>query len=182
MKTLIISLTVWGLLLMVGIPSTSVSAQTVKKIQVGSHVPDFKLPDQNGKVFDVRSVLGKKNLVIYFYPKDGTSGCTKEACDFRDNLDFFKKSNATVVGISGDNIKSHQKFANNNHLNFTILSDQGNRVRKLFGVPASMMGVVLGRVTYIVDRKGIVIHIYNSLTKPENHILEALSALKYEKK
>ena len=95
---------------------------------------------------------------------------------------FSKKNDATIIGISGDNLKSHKKFADNNHLNFTILSDLGNRVRKLFGVPASMMGVIPGRVTYIVDKKGIVIHIYNSLSKPEQHIKEALSALKYEKK
>lgn len=182
MKTLIISLMVWGLFLMVGYPSTSLSAQTDNKIEVGSRVPEFKLPDQNGKIFNIRSVLGKKNLVIYFYPKDGTPGCTKEACSFRDNLNVFKKSNATIIGISGDNVKNHKKFADKNHLNFTILSDQGNKIRKLFGVPASMMGVVPGRVTYIVDKKGIVIHIYNSLSKPEQHIKEALSALKYEKK
>ena len=182
MKTLIISLMVWGLLFMVGSPTTTLSAQPIHKIEVGSHIPQFKLPDQNGNIFDIHKVLGKKNLVIYFYPKDGSPGCTKEACSFRDNIDYFRKSDATVIGISGDDVKSHQKFGKNNHLNFTLLSDQGNKVRKLFGVPASMMGAIPGRVTYVVNRKGIVIHIYNSLTKPENHIQEALSALKYEKK
>jgi peroxiredoxin Q/BCP len=182
MKTLIISLMVWGLLLIVGYPSTSLSAQTENKIEVGSHIPLFKLPDQNGKIFNISNVLGKKNLVIYFYPKDGTTGCTKEACSFRDNLDEFKKSNALIIGISGDNVNSHKNFANKYHLNFTILSDQDNKIRKLFGVPNSMMGVVPGRVTYVVNRKGVVIHIYNSLSKPEQHITEALSALKYEKK
>jgi len=182
MKTLIISLMVWGLLLMVGYSTTTLYAQTGNKIEVGSKVPLFKLPDQNGKVFNMSTVLGKKNLVIYFYPKDGTTGCTKEACSFRDNFDLFKKSNATIIGISGDNITSHKKFANKYNLNFTLLSDQGNKIRKLFGVPASMMGVIPGRVIYIVDKKGIVIHIYNSLSKPEQHIKEALSALKYEKK
>jgi peroxiredoxin Q/BCP len=172
---------VWGLLLMVGTTTSTLSAQPVNKIEVGSHVPQFKLPDQHGKIFDLRSVVGKKNLVIYFYPKDGTPGCTKEACAFRDNIDYFRKSNAMVIGISGDNIKSHQKFEKDNHLNFILLSDLGNKIRKLFGVPSSMMGVVPGRVTYVVNRKGIVIHIYNSLSKPENHIQEALSALKYEK-
>ena len=180
MKTLIISLMVWGLLFVA--PSNTLSAQSVNKIEVGSHIPDFKLPDQDGRIFDIRSVIGKNNLVIYFYPKDGTSGCTKEACSFRDNLDQFKKSNATIIGISGDDIISHTKFARNNHLNFAILSDRGNKVRKLFGVPTTMLGTIPGRVTYIVDRKGIVIHIYNSLTKPEKHIQEALTALKYEKR
>ena len=182
MKTLIISLMVWGLLLMVGYPSASLLAQNENKIEVGSHVPMFKLPDQNGKIFNIGSVLGKKNLVIYFYPKDFTSGCTKEACTFRDNFNEFKKSSATIIGISGDNVASHLKFSDKNKLNFTILSDKGNKIRKLFGVPNSMMGVVPGRVTYVVDRKGIVIHVYNSLSKPEQHIKESLSALKYEKK
>ena len=182
MKTRIISLMVWGLIFMVGYPSTSISAQTENKIEVGSHIPMFKLPDQNGKIFNINSVLGKKNLVIYFYPKDFTAGCTKEACTFRDNFNEFKKSSATIIGISGDNVASHKKFAEKYNLNFTILSDQGNKIRKLFGVPASMLGSIPGRVTYVVDRKGIVIHIYNSLTKPEQHIKESLSALKYEKK
>lgn len=182
MKNLIISLMVWGLLLMVGFPSTSVSAQKIKKIEVGSRIPEFKLPDQNGKIFDVQSVLGKKNLVIYFYPKDGTTGCTTEACTFRDNIASFNKIDAKVIGISGDNVASHKKFANKFNLNFTLLSDQNNKIRKLFGVPTSMMGTVPGRVSYVVDKKGVVIHVYNSLTNPEKHISEALSALKYEKK
>jgi peroxiredoxin Q/BCP len=182
MKNLFISLMVWGLLFMIVFPSTPVLAQKTKRIEVGSRIPDFKLPDQNGKIFDIHSVLGKKNLVIYFYPKDGTTGCTTEACTFRDNIIAFKKMNATVIGISGDNVTRHKKFAKKFHLNFTLLSDSGNKIRKLFGVPASMMGTIPGRVTYVVDKKGVVIHVYNSLTNPEKHITEALSALKYEKK
>jgi len=154
----------------------------VKKVAVGSHVPEFKLVDQTGKLFDIKSVLGKENLVIYFYPKDGTSGCTKEACSFRDNLNEFKTSDAIIIGISGDNVESHKKFISDNHLNFTLLADEGNKVRKQFGVPSSMLGVVPGRVTYVVNKKGIVINIFNSLTQPEQHIVEALTALKHEKK
>ena len=173
---------VWGLLMMVVVPTTPVLAQKTKKIEVGNHMPEFKLPDQNGKMFDIHSVLGKKNLVIYFYPKDGTTGCTTEACTFRDNISAFNKIDATVIGISGDNVASHKKFANKFNLNFTLLSDSGNKIRKLFGVPSSMMGTIPGRVSYVVDKKGVVIHIYNSLTNPEKHITEALSALKYENK
>ncbi len=182
MKTLIISLMVWGLLFLVVVPSTPVLAQKTNKIEVGSHIPEFKLPDQNGKMFDINSVLGKENLVIYFYPKDGTTGCTTEACTFRDKMPSFVQSDAKVIGISGDDVASHQKFAKKYNLNFTLLADQGNKVRKLFGVPASMMGTIPGRVSYVVNKKGVVIHIYNSLTNPEQHVTEALSALKNEKK
>ena len=169
---------VWGLPFMTGQKSYSLSAQTMNKIKVGSHVPEFKLPDQNGKIFDIQSVFGKKNLVIYFYPKDETSGCTKEACSFRDNFDVFKIHNAEIIGISGDGVTSHKHFANKYHLTFTLLADEGNNIRKLFGVPSSMMGAVPGRVTYVVNKKGIVTHIINSLTQPEKHIQEAITALK----
>ena len=178
MKTLIIFLMVWGLPFMTVQKSTSLSAQTVNKIKVGSHIPAFKLPDQNGKIFDVKSVLGKKNLVIYFYPKDETPGCTKEACSFRDKYEVFKNHNAEIIGISGDGVASHKHFANKYHLTFTLLADEGNKIRKLFGVPSSMLGTVPGRVTYVVNKKGIVIHIFNSLTQPEKHIQEAITALK----
>ncbi|MDP4290580.1 MAG: peroxiredoxin [Bacteroidota bacterium] len=181
MKTLIISLTIWGLLLFGTTPLSTLSAQNAHKVEVGSPLPGFKLPDQNGKLFDVHTVLGKKNLVIYFYPKDGTPGCTKEACSFRDNLKDFTHINAMIIGISGDDVASHKQFVLKNHLNFTLLSDKDNKIRKLFGVPASMMGTIPGRVTYIVNKKGIVVHVYNSQTRPEQHIREALSALKYEK-
>jgi thioredoxin-dependent peroxiredoxin len=177
MKTLIISLMVWGLPFMAGHYSAPLSAQTVKKIVVGSHIPDFKLPDQNGKMFDIKSVLGKKNLVIYFYPKDGSTGCTREACNFRDKLGVFKKLDAEVIGISGDGVVSHKQFADKNRLEFTLLSDQKNKIRSLFGVPTSMLNTVPGRVTYIVNKKGIVTHITNSLTKPDKHIQEAITAL-----
>lgn len=181
MKTLIILLMVWGLPFMGGNHSTSLLAQTANKIKVGSHIPDFKLPDQNGKVFDIKSVLGKKNLVIYFYPKDETSGCTAEACSFRDQYDVFKQHDAEIIGISGDGVASHKQFAKKNRLTFTLLADQGNTIRKLFGVPSSMMGTIPGRVTYVVNKKGIVIHMFNSLTKPEQHIKEAMTALMKEK-
>lgn len=178
MKTLIIFLMVWGLSFTTGQNANSLTAQTVNKIKVGSHVPAFKLPDQDGKIFDIKSVLGKKNLVIYFYPKDETSGCTTEACSFRDKFDVFKSHDAEIIGISGDGVASHKKFATKYHLTFTLLADEGNNIRKLFGVPSSMMGTVPGRVTYVVNKKGIVIHIFNSLTQPEKHIQEAITALK----
>ena len=153
----------------------------MNKIEVGSHITAFKLPDQNGKIFDIKSVLGKKNLVIYFYPKDGTSGCTAEACSFRDKMDVFKIHDAEVIGISGDGVASHKQFAEKYNLKFTLLADEGNNIRKLFGVPTSMLGTVPGRVSYVVNKKGVVIHVFNSLTQPEEHIQEAINALKDEK-
>lgn len=158
------------------------SSQTVKTIKmdtisVGSNVPSFSLKDQHGQVFDINSVVGKMNLVIYFYPKDDSAVCTKEACSFRDQFDVFKKEDAMIIGISGQSVESHLAFANKNRLNFTLLSDEGNKVRKLFGVPSSMLGIP-GRVTYIVNKEGKVVFLFNSQLNGEKHIQEALRILK----
>ncbi|PUZ20751.1 peroxiredoxin Q/BCP [Chitinophaga costaii] len=147
-----------------------------QEIKVGDKVPNFTLQDQEGKSFSIDTVIGKYPLVIYFYPKDETSGCTKEACSFRDAYESFNQYGAKVIGISGDNVKSHQQFASHHQLNFTLLSDPGNKVRKLFGVPKTMM--IPGRVTYIVDKNGVVVHTFNSMTKADQHVEESLAALK----
>jgi len=154
------------------------SFNTMKKIEVGDQVPQFSLQDQNGKPFKLDSVLGKKNLVIYFYPKDDSPGCTKEACSFRDQFDVFRDEDAIIIGISGQSVASHLDFANKHHLNFTLLSDPGNKVRKLFGVPASLFGLLPGRVTYIVNKKGEVVYIFNSQLQAQKHVQEALEILK----
>lgn len=146
------------------------------QIKVGDKIPSFTLQDQDGKDFNIDTVIGKYPLVIYFYPKDETSGCTKEACTFRDAYDAFHQYGAKVIGISGDDVNSHQEFAQHHQLNFTLLADPGNKVRKLFGVPKTMM--IPGRVTYIVDKHGVVVHTFNSLTKAEQHVAESLDALK----
>jgi peroxiredoxin Q/BCP len=149
-----------------------------KKIETGSQVPLFTLPDQNGKEFSLSSVLGKKNLVIYFYPKDDSPGCTKEACSFRDQFDVFNEANAMIIGISGQSVESHKKFAEKYHLNFTLLSDDGDKIRKTFGVPENFMGMIPGRVTYVVDKTGKVVYIFNSQTQATKHVDEALRILK----
>ena len=100
---------------------------TKQKIEKGSKVPSFTLKDQDGKLFDIQSVLGKKNLVIYFYPKDDSPGCTKEACYFRDQFEVFNQADAMIIGISGQSVESHKKFAEKYHLSFTLLSDEGNQ-------------------------------------------------------
>ena len=147
-------------------------------VTVGSHVPTFVLPDQNGNPFDISTVIGKKNLVIYFYPKDDTPGCIKEGCKFRDEYEAFKEADAEVIGISSDDAESHRKFAEKYRLPYTLLCDTEGRVRKLFDVPSTLFGLIPGRVTYVVDKRGIVIHIFDSQSQAERHIDEALKALK----
>jgi peroxiredoxin Q/BCP len=149
----------------------------MSEIKIGSSIPTFTLPDQNGNMFDINSVLGKKNLVIFFYPKDDSPGCTKEACSFRDQLEAFNKADAVIIGISGQSVESHKEFAEKRKLNFTLLSDDGNKIRKQFGVPTNLMGLLPGRVTYIVDKTGKVIFIFNSQTKAAEHVDEALRIL-----
>jgi peroxiredoxin Q/BCP len=151
---------------------------TSQKIEKGSKVPSFTLKDQNGKLFDITSVLGKKNLVIYFYPKDDSPGCTKEACAFRDQFEVFNEANAMIIGISGQSVESHKKFAEKYHLSFTLLSDEGNKVRKLFGVPTDLFGAIPGRVTYIADKSGTVVYVFDSQSQATKHVDEALRILK----
>ncbi len=146
----------------------------MKGIQIGDPIPDFSLQDQNGNVFDTRSVIGKKKLVLFFYPQDGSHGCTKEACYFRDLTEVFDEAGAVVIGISGQSVESHRNFAEKYMLTYPILSDTGNKVRKLMGVPSSFFGLVPGRVTYITDIQGKVIHIFNSQSEAERHADEAL--------
>lgn len=150
----------------------------MNEIKIGSSIPAFTLPDQNGNLFDISSVIGKKNLVIYFYPKDDSPGCTKEACSFRDQFEVFKEADAMVIGISGQSIESHKKFAEKYRLSFILLSDEGNKVRKLFGVPSNFFGLIPGRVTFIADKKGKVVYVFNSQTQAEKHVDEALRILK----
>jgi len=147
------------------------------QLAIGSPVPKFELSDQNGKLFKIDSVIGQKNLVIYFYPKDESQGCTKQACSFRDQFDVFADADAMIIGISAQSVESHLKFALKNRLNFTLLSDKGNKVRKLFGVPGNFFGLVPGRVTYVVDRNGKVVYMFNSQLESEKHVVEALRIL-----
>ena len=148
------------------------------KITTGSKLPSFKLPDQNGNLFDIGTVLGKKNLVVYFYPKDDSPGCTKEACYFRDQYEVFNQAGALIIGISGQSVESHKKFSDKYRLSYTLLSDTGNKVRKLLGVPTNFFGILPGRVSYIVDKSGTVVHVFNSETQATKHVDEALRILK----
>ena len=144
-------------------------------LPVGSKIPEFKLPDQDGKMFDIKDYIGKKNLVIYFYPKDETPGCTKEACTFRDQYEAFLKDSAMVIGISAQSVDSHKEFADHHKLPFTLLSDPDNAVRKLFGV---RVGPIPGRVTFVVNKKGTIAYVFESQMEAARHVDEALNVLK----
>ena len=147
------------------------------KIEIGTKAPDFSLPDQYGKRVNLSDYLGKSNLVIYFYPKDESYGCTKEACSFRDNYEVFKEAGAEVIGISSDDIASHQAFAANHKLPFILLSDKDKTVAAKYGVGKSL-GVLPGRVTFVIDKHGIIRLMFSSQLNFEKHITEAIETLK----
>jgi len=154
----------------------------MQAIKVGDAIPHFSLPDQNGKIFEISSVLRKKKLVIFFYPQDGSLNCTREACYFRDLSEAFEETDAVIIGISAQSVESHKIFAEANKLNYTLLSDENNIVRKLFGVPSRAFGLIPGRVTYVADKKGIVVFIIDSQTDTQRHVDEALKIVLVLKK
>ncbi|WP_313803932.1 peroxiredoxin [Flavobacterium sp.] len=148
----------------------------MKGIQEGNLLPQFEAKDQNGELFKLSSVLGKV-LVIYFYPKDDTPGCTKQACFFRDQYEEFTDLGVEVIGISSDSVASHKKFADTYKLPFTLLADEGKKLRKLFGVPTNLLGLLPGRVTYIIDKQGMVQMVFDSM-KAENHFPKVIEQVK----
>ena len=147
------------------------------ELKVGDTIPNFRAKDTNGIDFDSTHVVGHKPLVIYFYPKDNTPGCTAQACSFRDQYEDFKDLGAEVIGISSDSVGSHQKFAKQFKLPFILLSDSDKKIRKLFGVPTGMFGLLPGRVTYVTDKNGVVQMIFDSMLATK-HIPKALEAIK----
>lgn len=146
-------------------------------LEVGDPAPDFTLPTQSGGTVHLADYLGKQAVVVYFYPKDNTSGCTAEACAFRDSYEVFKQAGAEVIGISSDSVDSHQQFATQHHLPFILASDARSEVRKRYHVPATL-GLLPGRVTYVIDRQGIVRHIFSSQLNVQRHVSEALRILR----
>ena len=150
--------------------------RTKNTVKVGSKAPNFTLPSQSGEMVSLEHFLGQKPVVLFFYPKDDTPGCTKEVCAFRDSFERFRELNAEVIGISSDSVESHRCFAGKHSLPFTLLSDEGGRLRKLYGVP-NTFAVFPGRVTYIVDKDTVVRHIFSSQVGVEKHVEEALEVL-----
>jgi peroxiredoxin Q/BCP len=142
----------------------------------GTQAPDFTLTDQDGTPVALANFRGKKNVVVYFYPKDDTPGCTKESCAFRDQFSAFSDAGAEVLGISSDSESSHKAFAEKYRLPFRLLSDPGGKVRSAFGVPATL-GLLPGRVSYVIDKQGVIRHAFNSQMNPLKHVEEALQVL-----
>jgi thioredoxin-dependent peroxiredoxin len=146
-------------------------------VKVGDKAPDFTLPSQSGDTVHLYDLLETKAVVLYFYPKDETPGCTAEACAFRDSYEVFREAGAEVVGVSSDSVASHEAFRAHHQLPFILLSDVGGKVRKLYGA-RSLAGLLPGRVTYIIDRNAGVRHVFSSQINAERHVQEALSILK----
>ncbi|MCH4823479.1 peroxiredoxin [Gramella lutea] len=146
-------------------------------MKIGEEVPQLQLKDQDGKTFDFSALKGEKSFVVYFYPKDFTPGCTKEACSFRDSYEEFKDLGAEVIGISADSSSSHSKFANKYDLPYIFLSDPEKKARQAFGVKPNLLGLIPGRETFVFDREGKLLHKFNSMSA-KRHMPEALSVLK----
>jgi peroxiredoxin Q/BCP len=146
-------------------------------IQVGDKAPDFTLPSQADEAVRLSDRLGERVVVLYFYPKDETPGCTKEACAFRDSYQVFTEAGAEVIGVSSDSTGKHAAFAGHHDLPFTLLSDEGGQVRKSYAVP-STLGILPGRVTYVIDRTGTVRHVFSSQTNIGRHVNDALDVVK----
>jgi peroxiredoxin Q/BCP len=142
----------------------------------GSRAPDFTLPNQDGVLVRLSALLEKGPVVLYFYPKDETLGCTLEACQFRDKQPRFTSALATIVGISDDTVEQHRAFREHHGLPFVLLSDRGGEVRKLYGVKKTL-GLVPGRATFVIDSGAIVRHVFVSQLRAFQHVEEALRAV-----
>jgi peroxiredoxin Q/BCP len=145
-------------------------------LAVGDRALDFRLPALRGGEVALSDFLGKKNVVLFFYPKDETLGCTAEACSFRDSYQDFLEAGAEVIGISSDSLESHAKFAEHHHLPMQLLADIGGRVRAQYGIKASL-GLFDGRETFIIDKHGIIRHVFRSQVQVKRHVQESLAIL-----
>ena len=147
----------------------------MSQIQVGDKFPSGTLKNQFGEEIDLDTILGKQACVVFFYPKDFTAGCTKEVCSFQDNLAVFNQLDIKVFGISNDSVKKHASFAQQYHVEYDLLSDKGGAFKKVVGVPSDLFGLVLGRVTYLVDNDGKVSGIVKSQMNIHKHLEEAIA-------
>lgn len=161
------------------IAAITVNAQS-KHLATGDNAPMFTLQDQDGKEFNMANQIGKSVLVIYFYPKDESMVCTKEACAFRDSFDEFTKAGAKVIGINGGTVASHKEFQQHYKLPFTLLSDPGNQVYNLFGIKNKMF--MSGRETFVVDLKGKIVYSHEAMLQGKEHSDDALAFIKAAKK
>ncbi len=160
-----------------GIVRTAWKDWNMASIQVGDCAPDFTAQSQTGQTVSLTDYRGTSGVVLFFYPKDGTAVCTKEACSFRDSYEEFVQAGAAVIGVSSDSEESHQAFASGHRLPFVLLSDAEGSLRKAFGVPKTL-GIMPGRVTYVIDKEGIVRHMFSSQFAADRHVSEALAVVR----
>jgi peroxiredoxin Q/BCP len=146
-------------------------------LAIGQQAPDFDKITHDGEQLSLARLRGEKAVVLYFYPKDETPGCTAEACSFRDSYEAFVEAGAIVVGVSADSDASHEKFAAHHRLPFKLISDADGDLRRRYKVPAALLGIVPGRVTYVIDKQGKIRHVFNSMLQAKRHVAEALAVL-----
>jgi|SRR5680860_532059 len=146
-------------------------------LNIGDSIPNISIPDEADELFELNKFTGKQALIVYFYPKNFTPGCVKEACDFRDKYEDFKVLNAEVIGISSDSESSHRRFKSKYQLPFIFLSDIDKKARSAFGVKPALMGLIPGRETFVFNKNGKLIMQYNNLNAA-SHINKALEKLK----
>jgi len=146
-------------------------------LEIGDKVPDFVAKKDNGEDFISNTVIGNMPVVIYFYPKNFTPGCTKEACSFRDSYADFKSLGAEVIGVSSDSIDSHKRFKDRYQVPFMFLSDKSRKLRKLFGVKSELLGLLPGRETYVIDKEGVIQLKFNSMNASK-HLDKAIKKMR----
>lgn len=149
----------------------------MKRIAEGDQVPDISMKTHKGEKISLSDYKGENPVVVFFYPKDGTPVCTKEACAFRDAHEIFASVGAVVIGISGDSIEEHKSFVESHELPYLLVSDSDGSIRKAFGVRRTL-GILPGRVTYVIDREGIVRHVFSSQFNADRHVGEALDTIR----
>ncbi len=147
-------------------------------LKINQKAPDFKAQDHKGNFYTLQDFIGKKNLVLFFYPKDFTPGCTAEACSFRDAYQDFQEAGAEVIGISGDDAQSHKSFADKHKLPYPLLPDTDKKIRTAYGIPTNIFGMVTGRISYLINKEGIIKYAYRDNLNPTGHIEAMLRLIK----
>ena len=147
------------------------------RLGIGDAAPDFSLPNQDNETIKLSQFKDSKHVVLYFYPKDETPGCVKEACSFRDSYEAFQQAGAEVIGVSADSVSSHKKFESRRRLPFQLLSDADKKVAKMYGVEGAMFGLLPGRETFVIDKEGVIRHRFASQFQIDAHIDDALKVL-----
>jgi peroxiredoxin Q/BCP len=146
-------------------------------IPIGDAAPHAQLALNNGPAVSLASLWAERPVVLFFYPRDNSLVCTKEACAFRDAYEDFVAAGATVVGVSGDSVESHEQFASKHRLPYLLATDADGNLRRAFGVPKTL-GLIPGRVTYVIDRQGVVRHAFSGQFAADRHVREALDAVR----